>query len=150
MYQFELKPFITPRTHFEKEVEKMFDGFTKTSAFSPATEVVETEKYYGISMDVPGLSKEDIDIEVKENYLSVTGERKTVTRSEKDQVHRTEKKYGKFSRMFSLPQNVNFEGIEASFENGVLEIILPKEEKTQSKKISISGWKKSETPDIKN
>jgi HSP20 family protein len=78
----------------------------------------------------------------------VTGERKTT--ESQDKILRSERKYGKFSRVFSLPQNINSDSIEAKFENGVLEITLPKEEKSTSKKISIAGWKDSENPELKN
>jgi HSP20 family protein len=147
MYNLELKP----RRHFwnnaflDRELDKFFEGATKQeNFFTPACEIVEEEKRYAISMDIPGMNKDDINLEVKENHLYVTGERKWETRSEKDSVLRTEKRYGKFSRVFTLPQNVNPEMIEARFENGVLDIYLPKEEKAQTRKITI-GEKKAES-----
>lgn len=136
MYQFELKPFRT--SHWDKEVEKIFDAFSKTNAFTPACEVLDEEGLFTISMDIPGLSKDEIDIEVRENQLHISGERKLSERSDKTSVLRTERKYGKFTRTFNLPQNINSEGIQAKFLNGVLEIALPKEEKNQARKISIS------------
>jgi HSP20 family protein len=137
MYHFELKP--TRHASIEKEFERIFDVFTKSDNFAPQCEIIDEEKSYSISLDIPGLSKEDIELEVKDNHLFISGERKT-TNSGKD-VLRSEKKYGKFSRIFALPKNVNTDGIEARFANGVLEVILPKEEKSQPKKISISDWK---------
>ena len=148
MYQFELNPWISPRGSWEKEVEKVLDDFHKTQTFSPCVEVVENDEAFIIALDVPGVLREDIEIEVKDKTLSVTGERKQTALSEK--VVRTENKYGKFSRFFSLPQNVKVEGIEASCQNGVLEITLPKGPKAQVKKISISDWKKSDVVDLKN
>lgn len=149
MYQFEMKPFRT--SQWDREVEKIFDAFTKTNTFTPACEILDEEKHFCISMDIPGLSKEEIDIEVKDNQLHVSGERKTEERNEKTNVLRTEKRYGKFSRVFNLPQNINSEAIQARFENGVLEIALPKEEKAQTRKISISGWDRDVvSTDLKN
>ena len=135
MYQFELKPF---RNDWEKEVEKIFDTFSRANSFSPACEIRDEEKNFLISIDVPGLSKEELEIEVKDNQLHVSGERKQKSGTEKDTVLRSEKRFGKFSRAFSLPQNVNTEAIQARFENGVLEIAIPKEEKSQARKITIS------------
>jgi HSP20 family protein len=136
MYHFELK---NPSLKWEKELEKFFDVFSNNEhSFAPACEIIDEEKFYSISLDVPGMREDEIDIEVKDNHLHVSGERKT----EKNNVLRSEKRYGKFSRMFSLPQNVNFEEISAHFRSGVLELTLPKEEKSQTRKIQISNAKK--------
>lgn len=146
MYHFELKPSRktqwNPATQWEKELEKFFDVFSNNEyQFAPACEIIDEEKSYSISLDVPGLRKEDIDIEVKDNHLHISGERKSQPKTDKNSVLRTERRYGKFSRVFSLPQNVNSEAIMARFDNGVLELTLPKEEKSQTKKIQISDWK---------
>lgn len=154
MYQFELKPHSSRPQYssWEKELERFFDVFSDNEThFAPACEIHDEEKMYTISLDIPGLRQEDIEIEVKDNHLHITGERKTEKKTEKNNVLRSERRYGKFSRVFSLPQNVNSDAIEASFENGVLEVALPKEEKSQSKKIQISGWKnKAVETDLKN
>jgi HSP20 family protein len=134
---------------FEKEFEKMFDVLgSNANSLSPVCEIRDEEKQYALSLDVPGMRKEDIEIEIKDNFLHVSGERTIRSGSEKDKLLRNERRYGKFSRVFSLPQNVNADGIEARFENGVLDIILPKEEKSRAKKISISEWGK--TPELQS
>lgn len=154
MYQFELRPQSRKAQwpSWEKELERFFDVFSDNETqFAPACEIHDEEKMYTISLDIPGLRQEDIDIEVKDNHLHITGERKYEKKTDKNNVLRSEKRYGKFSRVFSLPQNVNSDAIEASFENGVLEIALPKEEKSQTKKIQISGLKnKAVETDLKN
>lgn len=153
MYHFELKPAALrhhPVNQWEKEVEKIFDSFTKSHNFTPACEISETEKYYRIGLDVPGLRKEELEIEVKDDRLHISGERKSEEKTEKNTVLRSERRYGKFSRAFTLPQHVKTEAIEARFENGVLDILIPKEEKTQAKKITISSWNKETTPDLKS
>lgn len=151
MYQFELKPHSRRAQwpSWEKELERFFDVFSDNEThFAPACEIFDEEKLYSITLDIPGLRQEDIEIEVKDNHLHISGERK---KTEKTNVLRSEKRYGKFSRVFSLPQNVNSDGIEASFQDGVLEVTLPKEEKSQSKKIQISGWKnKAVESDLKS
>lgn len=141
MYNLEMRPknsLWNAHSQWEKEIEKFFDVFSKSDYLAPACEIVEEDKFYGISLDIPGLTREDIDIEVKDDHLYITGERKDQNTEKKGNVLRTEKRYGKFSRVFSLPQNINADGIEARFENGVLDITLPKEERTQSKKIAIT------------
>lgn len=146
MYNLELRPnrrhFWNNNSILEKELDKFFDNVTKTeNYFAPACEVRDEEKSFLVSLDIPGMKKEEISLEVKENELHITGERKFEAKAETDHVLRSERRYGKFSRVFTLPPNVNTEAIEARFENGVLDVILPKEEKAQSRKISISDWK---------
>lgn len=150
MYHFELKPFGKwhPAMEWEKEVERVFGA--KTETYNPACEITDNEKAFFISLDVPGLKKDELEIEVKDNELTIKGERKSNRATDKNTVVRTEKRYGKFQRVFTLAQNVNTEAIEASFENGVLEIVLPKEEKAQSKKIIISDWKKDVPAEVKS
>lgn len=144
MYHFELKPYRkswNPFQDWEKEVEKMFYS---DNSFVPACEIFEGDKAFGITLDVPGMKKEDLNLEVKDNQLYITGERSDGTKSEKGTILKSERRYGKFSRVFTLPQNVNSDSIQARFENGVLELIIPKEEKTQPKKIQISDWNKQD------
>jgi HSP20 family protein len=155
MYHFELKPFRrnwNPTQEWEKEMEKLIGSFSHSEkTFAPAFEIIEEERSYLISIDVPGLKKEDLDIEVKDNHLHISGERKLELESEKQKVIRSEKRYGKFSKVFTIPQNVKPDAIAASFENGVLFLVLPKEEKSQTKKITISDWKREElSPELKS
>ncbi len=143
MYHFDLTPgFFSPLNQWEKDMERVFRGpNTKEAFYTPACEIRDEEKQFTVSLDVPGLKQEELEIEVKDNRLHVTGERKVESKVEQDHVVRTEKRYGKFTRVFSLPQHINTDGIEASVENGVLMIMIPKEEKTHIKKITISGRK---------
>lgn len=149
MYHFELKP---NRTHnqWERDFEKLFDVFSKEDLFAPPCEIFDEDKLYSISLDIPGAHKDDINIEVKDNHLYVSGERKYQGKTREDYILRSERRYGKFSRVFSLPQNVNADAIEARFENGVLDLILPKEEKSQTRKISISGRQQEAGTDLKS
>ncbi len=121
--------------NWEREFEHLFN-FSREDQWSPAVDIVEEEKFFSVSMDVPGLKKENIDLEVKENRLFVSGERKINV--DQERLLRSERRYGKFSRIFTLPQDVNTDAIEARFEEGVLTVTLPKVEKVQPKKINIS------------
>lgn len=148
MYHFELTP-SHKHERWDSEVEKFFDVFSRKETFAPACEICDEDSFYMISLDIPGLKKDEINIEVKDNHLYVTGERKAFSKTEKNNILRSERTYGKFERVFSLPQNINADKIEAKFENGVLDISLPKEEKSQKRKITISE-KSHETPNMKN
>ncbi len=121
--------------NWEREFEHLFN-FSREDQWSPAVEIAEEDKFFSVYLDVPGLKKEEIEIEIKDNRLVVSGERKTILNP--DKVLRSERRYGKFSRIFTLPQDVNTDAIEARFEEGVLSVILPKVEKVQPKKITIT------------
>lgn len=136
MYNLELRP--QRRTLWSSELDRMFDSLAKPEeGYTPSCDILDGEKHFTISMDVPGLKKEDISLEVKENKLYVTGERQFDKKAE-DTIIRSERRYGKFTRVFSLSAQVNTEAIEAKFENGVLEISIPKIEKPQARKIQIT------------
>jgi HSP20 family protein len=104
----------------------------------PPVDIQETEEGYRLQAELPGLTKEDIDITLENNVLRLSGERKFERDVKKESFHRVERTYGTFSRAFSLPQQVNAEGVQAGFENGVLTILVPKAEQAKPRKISIS------------
>jgi HSP20 family protein len=105
-------------------------------------EVSEDDKQYQICLDLPGMSKEDVNIEIQDNALIVSGERK----QEKDETRKgrqyTERFYGSFWRSFTLPSNVKAEQVMAEYNNGVLEISIPKAELSQPRRVEIAGAKK--------
>lgn len=106
-----------------------------------ATDIEETDKDYIIKADVPGMSRDDIKLQLMDNMLTISGERKEERKEEpKEQMPGVyERRYGKFVRSFSLPKNVNAEGITASCKDGVLSVVLPKaeEEVPKPKEIAI-------------
>lgn len=106
--------------------------------FSPPTEITENEKNYFLSLDVPGIKKDDIKIEVLDGRLVISGERQSEQKTDTEGYQRTEKTYGTFKRSFSLPKAVDTENIQASHQHGVLEITVPKSEEVKSRKIEIS------------
>lgn len=116
--------------------------------FAPPTDVSETEDCYMVSIDLPGLKTEDIKIEVTDNVLNVSGERKSESKFDDGQTHRVERSYGLFKRSFALPKAVGTEGIEAHYENGVLDVRLPKTKLAQSRKIEIQSGKLPDKNDI--
>jgi HSP20 family protein len=129
--------------------------------FAPPAEILEADEHFMMTMDLPGMNKDDIKIEVQDKNLVISGERKrTMDAENKYRFQRYEKSYGFFKRSFVLPASVQTDLIEARYENGVLELYLPKAASAQPRKIEIRkdtggffdrflGQKKS-SPEIKD
>lgn len=129
-------------------MERFFEDFPTAErnrnyderSFAPATEITESDEHYMMSFDIPGMKKDEIKIEVDSNMLIISGERKRETKSDKkDKVQRFEKSYGFFKRSFSLPQGIDYSGIQANYENGVLELALPKTADAKPRRIEIQS-----------
>src|SRR4051812_43278174 len=103
----------------------------------PAMDLVETEDHFVLRADLPGLSEEDVNIEVEDRVLTVSGERKAEHETTKEGYHRVERAFGSFARSLTLPEGVDAEAVTASFDRGVLEIRVPKPEQRKPRKISI-------------
>jgi HSP20 family protein len=131
-----LREFVP--TSFSNVVDRFFnDSVSRTGgsqySFFPRVDIFEEEKAYEIHVAVPGMNKEDFNIDVHENILTVSGERK-LKRERKENLYQSiGTQYGNFSRAFALPENVDVEKIAASYVNGILEISLPKDEKKTAK-----------------
>lgn len=106
-------------------------------AWIPSAEVWETEKTVNISLDVPGILPNEIDVQAEGDNLVVRGERKFVV-DENKKYQRKEKVYGRFYRAFEIPVQVDRENISASYKNGVLEITLPKSAEVKPKQVKIN------------
>jgi HSP20 family protein len=105
----------------------------------PATDVVEREDSYALHVDLPGLAEEDVKIEVADRVLTISGERKSESESEKDGYRRIERAFGSFSRRLTLPEGVDAETISAKFDRGVLEVSIPKPEQRKPRRIEIAA-----------
>lgn len=103
----------------------------------PAMDLVETEDHFVLRADLPGLAEGDVNIEVEDNVLTVSGERKAEHEATKEGYHRVERAFGFFSRSLTLPEGVDADAVTASFDRGVLEIRVPKPEQRKPRKISI-------------
>lgn len=131
-----------PMGNFWQETDRLFDQFfrpavLKEELFRPLVDIDESEAGYLLSFDLPGLKKEEINVEVKEGLLTVSGERKRETKNSEGGLTRVEKTYGQFQRSFNLPTNVDSERVEANLENGVLHLLIPKAEASRSKSVKI-------------
>lgn len=129
-------------TPFSALVDRFFnDSVTRSggSQFVPKVDIVETLEAFEVHLAAPGLTKEDFKIEVNDNYLTVSGERKFSNEKKDKNYHSIETHYGTFSRSFTLPENTDASKINAKYNNGILELTIPKDEKKvlkQSIKVS--------------
>jgi HSP20 family protein len=103
--------------------------------------VHETDDSYLLSLDVPGIPQENIKVEANDGRLTISGERSSFNSENGDLFRRVERSFGKFERSFQLPQNVDQDKIQARYENGVLEVMVPKAEVAKPKSIQIESQK---------
>ena len=106
------------------------------SEWLPAVDISETDDEYKIDVEIPAIARDDINVSVKDGVLTVTGERK-VEKDTDGKTHRVERQYGRFSRSFRLPENVDEEGIGASSKDGVLYLVVAKKEKEGPRSIDV-------------
>jgi HSP20 family protein len=107
------------------------------TAWAPALDISERKDAYLVTVELPGLKPEDLDITMEDGLLTIQGERQFTSESSEQQFHRVERRYGAFRRSITLPAHVTAEGIQASFEDGVLEILVPKAEEAKPKRIQV-------------
>jgi HSP20 family protein len=117
--------------------EPLVQQLTRTPTFVPATDVTVSDGDLVLAMDVPGLSAEDLSIELVDNYLTVRGERRAPAVTEGVNLAHRERAFGRFERFVRVPDGVDPETITASIDNGVLSLIVPKPERMKPRKISI-------------
>ena len=110
--------------------------------WAPAIEVFEKEDKFVVKAELPGMKEEDIDVSVIGDTLTIKGERKAESEVKEEDYYCCERSYGSFSRSIAVPSNVDAKKIEASFEDGVLDISLPKVPEVKPKKIAVSAKKK--------
>lgn len=103
----------------------------------PLVDIRETEDALLMHAELPGIDKKDIKVDIKDGVLSLSGERKYEKDVTEENVHRIERSYGKFSRSFSLPRNVDVDKVKAEIKDGVLELRLPKHEGAKGKSIEV-------------
>ena len=129
-----------------REMEKRFDHLLPNISsdqsladFTPSVNTREGDYAYHIEVDLPGVKKKDISVEVKDHLLKISGKRKTKKEVKEEDYHRVESSYGKFERSFTLPSNIDAENVKASCEDGVLEVVLPKlEGKKGGKQVKVT------------
>jgi HSP20 family protein len=131
-------PTITRRSYRPFYMSNFFDDdffpvLTAKPNNTPAVNVKEDEKTYVLDFAIPGLEKKDLKIDMNEDILTISSEQKKESEDNKDGYKRKEFSYSSFSRSFYIPEDVNREKIEANYTNGVLSVVLPKQEEQKNK-----------------
>ena len=140
---FERDPFHTLQQEMDELIANFsrdWDGSPWTAAEPrPALDISETANDIQVHVDLPGMKPEDVDVEVRNNTLYISGERKEEREEKGKTWHRTERRVGQFSRSMTLPCSVNEEKVQAEYSNGVLNITLPKAEKDKTRKVAVTA-----------
>jgi HSP20 family protein len=127
-------------SQLQRELDRnVAEGSTATAEWSPAVDIKEDADKFVIHADIPGVKPEEIDINMENGVLTIKGEKKSESKTEKEGYKRVERTYGSFYRRFSLPDTANAEAISASSKHGVLEIVIPKREAVLPKKINVKA-----------
>lgn len=129
-------PFLAAPFRLMDELLRSTGNGNRVTGFSPPVDVHETEEEYLVKVDVPGVKSEDVNVEVNDNVLSISGSR---VPDETGAAQLVERPYGTFARTLTLPQGVDSDSIEAGYHDGVLELRIPKPAEQKPKKITIGG-----------
>jgi HSP20 family protein len=138
---------FTEMSILQREMNPIFDDVAQdwtgdantASGWLPETDIYETEASLVLQADLPGFKANDIDIVVENNVLTIRGERQLDPKVERENFHRMERSFGKFSRSFTLPTGVEAQKIQANYKNGVLSLTLEKAEHARPKRIQIAA-----------
>ncbi|MCW3007885.1 MAG: Hsp20/alpha crystallin family protein, partial [Solirubrobacterales bacterium] len=103
----------------------------------PAMDLVETDEHFVLRADLPGLRQEDINLELEDRVLTISGERRAGHESREGDYHRIERAVGTFSRSLTLPQGIDADAVQADFDNGVLEVRIPKPQERKPRRLTI-------------
>jgi len=118
---------------------------TSVRSWIPAMDVVENDNEYVLRADLPGLSEGDVNVELDDKVLRISGERKSEHEQRTEGYYRVERAFGRFSRSLTLPEGVTADGIQANFDNGVLEVHIEKPEQRKPQKVAISVGREAKT-----
>ena len=134
--------------NLQEEVNRLFTGnLSRTfedegiarGSWSPNVDIYENKEQIVLEAELSGMNRDDFDLSVENNVITLRGERHFEKKDEKDNYHRVERAYGSFLRSFTLPNTVSTEGATADYRNGVLRVVLPKREETKARKIEVKG-----------
>ena len=129
----------------QSEMNRLFNAAFDTPAaggsrrWAPPMDLLETDEQFVLRADLPGMGESDVNIELEDNVLTVSGERQAEHEEKGEGFHRVERAFGSFSRSLTLPKGVDPEGVAAAFDRGVLEVRIPKPEQRKPRKIAISA-----------
>jgi HSP20 family protein len=139
-----------PFSDIDRISHRIFGERGSQPGTSLAVDVFETEDEIELCCEMPGLKPEDVKIDVTDNVLTLTGERRLENEDKREGYRRIERTYGSFSRSFTLPRHVDAENIQAELTDGVLHVKLPKQEEEKSRKVEVkAGAKSAQKPEMK-
>lgn len=129
---------------FRWDVDRLFDevfnrGTMSLATSGPAADLYETEDGFTLEMNLPGYDLSDIDVNLEQGVLQISGAREDETEEEKGTYHVRERGWGRFTRSFSVPHTIDPTNVEAEFSNGVLTVALPKAAEAKARRIEVKG-----------
>jgi len=124
----------------DDDVRRFFNvgNYESDTVWSPKVDIIDNDDSYELKAELPGLKKKDINISVEDGTLTISGDKKMEEEKKEKNYHLRESYYGKFERSFRLPKDVEYDNIKAEFNDGVLDVRIPKSEKAKPKQISVS------------
>ena len=123
---------------FGEGLDRSWGRNLSSATWYPPVDVLESKESYVLRAELPGMKKEDFNLEVKDGMLTLSGERKSEKTTDGVKYRTVERVEGKFSRSFSLPETVKHDGIQATYKDGILEIHVPKAEEAKARRIEVS------------
>jgi HSP20 family protein len=152
---------VTELNTIQNEMNRLFNTFFEQPAQSsrgsaatrrwlPAMDLVESADHYVLRADLPGVSEEDLNIQLEDNVLTISGERKAETHDHQEGYYRLERAFGSFSRSLTLPDGVDPASVQAGFDRGVLEVTIPKPEQKKPKSVQIAVGSQSDPKGIES
>lgn len=127
----------------QRSLDRLFGGgyFTggesTTAAWQPAVDIFENEAEIVIKVELPEVNRDDVQVNLDDRTLTIRGERKLEFEDKREGYHRVERTYGQFARSFTVPSNINREGLKATYKDGILRVMLPKAEEANPRQIAV-------------
>jgi HSP20 family protein len=137
----------SPVSDFRREFDRLFDDWTapaprglKTDqSFVPACDVEEADDHYLLTLEMAGIRKEDIKLEFNDGQLMISGERRHEAKQKQEGQWYSERRFGKFQRSFALPAGIDADKVEANYQDGILQVVVPKAESSKPRQIKITN-----------
>lgn len=128
-----------PFDEMERLTGRFFGGGERQRMFAPMVDVFESDDSIELRAELPGIKPEEVEVDITDNVLTLSGERKLEHDEEREGYRKIERSYGRFSRSFTLPRNIDQDNIKAEMNHGVLSLTLPKREEQKARRIEVTG-----------